>query len=301
VRYDKPPLSIDRQIDLLVSRGMIIQDRDRAARYLTHINYYRLRAYWLPFEEHAESGEHRFKPGTEFAQAMSLYVFDRKFRLLVLEAIERVEVSFRTRFAYTLGNKYGSHAYLDTSLFRVPYIHDQCVTSFREEFTRSRETFIEHYKTKYRDPELPPIWAACEIMSFGQLSKWFGNIKQRPDRQEIAREFNIDESILGSFMHHLTHIRNIVAHHSRLWNRRVTVTMSIPNRPRETVGLFNRDKERNIYNTLVMLGYLLNIMSPGTTWPARVRQLLEANTFADPTYMGFHINWRELSLWGEAV
>jgi abortive infection bacteriophage resistance protein len=296
VRYDKPPLSIDQQIDLLISRGMIIPDRARAARYLTHINYYRLRAYWLPFEE-LVTDAHRFKSGTQFEQALSLYIFDRKFRLLVLEAIDRVEVSFRTRFAYILGNRYGSHAYLDVSLFKTVYIHGQCLTSFREEFARSRETFIEHYKTKYGDPELPPIWAACEIMSFGQLSKWFQNIKLRSDRQEIAYEFNIDESILSSLMHHLTHIRNLVAHHSRLWNRRLTVTMSIPRRPKEIVGLLNPHRERNIYNTLVILGYLLNIMSPGTTWPVRVKQLLEENPIANPVDMGFPSNWQELSLW----
>jgi abortive infection bacteriophage resistance protein len=296
VKYDKPPLLIDQQVDLLISRGMIIHDRARAARYLTHINYYRLRAYWLPFEE-TVADMHRLKPGTQFEQALSLYVFDRKFRLLVLEAIERVEVSFRTRFAYILGNRYGSHAYLDVSLFKSAYGHTQCITSFREEFVRSRETFIEHYKTKYGDPELPPIWAACEIMSFGQLSKWFQNIRLRSDRQEIASEFNIDESILGSFMHHLTNVRNLVAHHSRLWNRRLTVTLSIPYRPKEIAGLLNQQKERNIYNTLVMLGYLLNIMSPGTTWPARVQQLLEENPAVNPVVMGFPLNWKELSFW----
>ena len=297
MKYDKPPLSIDQQVDLLISRGMAIPDRTRAARYLTHINYYRLRAYWLPFEEPTEGGEHRFKLGTEFEKVLSLYVFDRRFRMLVLDAIERVEVSFRTRFAYILGNRYGSHAYLNASLFKVRSRYDLCMNSFREEFTRSRETFIEHYRTKYDDPQLPPIWAACEVMSFGQLSIWFHNLASRKDRQDIATEFNIDESILRSFMHHLTHIRNLVAHHSRLWNRRLTVTMSIPLRPKEIFPFFNLEKERNIYNTLAMLCYLLNIMSPGTTWPARIRQLLEENPIASPADMGFPSRWKELSVW----
>ena len=297
MKYDKRPLFISKQIDLLVARGMNVPDRSRAARYLTHINYYRLRAYWLPFEEHPESGDHRFKPGTQFEYALSLYIFDRKFRLLVLEAIERVEISFRTRFAYTLGNKYGSHAYLTVPVFRKPSVHHQCMVSLREELGRSRETFIKHYRAKYDDPELPPIWAVCEIMSFGQLSKWFENIRLRSDRQEIAHEFRIDESILSSFMHHLAHIRNLVAHHSRLWNRRLTFTMAIPRKPEEIVSLFNPGKERNIYNTLVMLGYLLNIMSPGTSWPARVRKLLEENPIAKPVDMGFSERWEELPFW----
>jgi len=297
VKYDKPPLSIDQQIDLLISRGMDITDRQRAARYLTHINYYRLRAYWLIFEESSGSGTHSFKSGTQFEHALSLYLFDRKFRMLVLEAIERVEVSFRTRFAYILGNKYGSHAYLDARLFKSTTIHAQCLESLREEFNRSRETFIDHYKKKYHEPDLPPIWAACEIMSFGQLSKWFQNLKQRPDRQEIAATFQIDESVLGSFMHHLTHIRNLVAHHCRLWNRRLMFTMVIPRRPNEITGWFNPLADRNIYNTLVMLGYMLNLMSPGATWCDRVKQLIEGNSLVNPAVMGFPPSWQEMSLW----
>jgi len=169
--------------------------------------------------------------------------------------------------------------------------------SFREEFDRSRETFIEHYKSKYTEPELPPIWAACEIMSFGQLSKWFQNIKLRQDRNEIAAAFKIDELVLGSFMHHLTHIRNLSAHHSRLWNRRLTFTMTIPRRPQEIVGSFNAQADRYIYNTLVMLGYLLNVMSPGTSWPVRLRQLIYENPLINPAVMGFPSNWQTLSLW----
>ncbi len=301
MKYAKPPLSIDQQIDLLISRGMNVPDRERAARYLEHINYYRLRAYWLTLEEPDDSGTHRFIPGTEFSNALGFYVFDRKFRLLVLEAIERVEVSFRTRFAYTLGNKYGSHAYLNSTLFKRANRHDECLKSLREEFGRSRETFIEHYKKKYHEPDLPPIWAACEIMSFGQLSKWFDNLKARQDRRDIAAIYQIDESVLGSFMHHLAHVRNLVAHHNRLWNRRLTFTMMIPRRPQKIANHFNPTTERNIYNTLVMLGYMLRLISPTTTWLERIRQLIEASPFVDPARMGFPTGWRGMALWGRSA
>lgn len=297
MKYDKLPLTIDQQVSLLITRGMIIKDRLQAERYLTHINYYRLRAYWLLYEEPDESSEHRFKKETHFEQVLALYIFDRKFRLLVLEAIERVEISFRTRFAYVLGNRYGSHAYLDASLFKSTFIHSQCLDSLGEEFNRSRETFIEHYKTKYDQPVLPPIWASAEIMTLGQLSMWFKNLKKRSDRQEIASAYRIDEAVLTSFLHHLTHVRNIVAHHGRLWNRRLTITMSVPARPLEIASAFNRDEDRKIYNTLVMLGYLLKLMSPGTTWIERVKHLIDENPSADSSMMGFPKKWRKLPTW----
>ncbi len=298
MKYTKPPLSIDQQIDLLQSRGMIITDRTRAARYLTHINYYRLRAYWMPFETVSSGADHRFQFGTSFDDALSLYVFDRKFRLLVLEAIERVEVSFRTRFAHELSLKYGSHAYMNATIFSDAAFHRQLIESLREEIDRSNERFIEHYNTTYDDPPLPPIWAVCEVMSFGQLSKWFKNLKHRGDRQTIARVYNLDERVLGSFMHHLTHVRNLVAHHSRLWNRRLVFTMTLPRRPHDLVIQFNARTERYIYNTLAMLGYLLTLISPGTTWPRRVRQLIEESA-VNVASMGFPDNWRELPLWGD--
>ena len=297
MEYTKPPLFIDQQIDLLMSRGMRIDNRDRAARYLSHINYYRFRAYWLPFEEKSDQTEHQFKAGTTFDDALKLYLFDRKLRLLVMEAIERVEISFRTRFAHELSLKYGSHVHLDSGLFKRSDIYHQHIESLKVEIKRSQETFIEHYRVTYDDPELPPIWAVCEVMTFGQLSMWFKNLKRRSDRNAIARIYGIDETILGSFMHHLTHIRNLSAHHSRLWNRRIVFTMTIPTLPTDLAIQFNPTAGRNIYNTFIMLGYLLKLISPGTSWVARMRQLIEKYVPDKSAAMGFPEGWRDLPLW----
>jgi abortive infection bacteriophage resistance protein len=300
MKYTKPPLSIERQISLLQSRGMTIDNPARATRYLQHINYYRLRGYWLPFEEikgDADEFDHQFKAGTTFDDALTLYLFDRKFRLLVMEAIERVEISFRTRFAHELSLKYGSHAYLEAAHFKWQDSYQRHIESLKEEINRSQEMFIEHYRATYDDPEFPPIWAVCEVMSFGQLSIWFKNLKHRSDRNAIARIYGIDEVILGSFMHHLTHIRNLTAHHCRLWNRRVVVTMTIPTIPSDLVLMFNPKASRNIYNTLVMLAYLLKLISPGTSWPARMKKLIEEYIPDNTAPMGFPDSWRELPLW----
>lgn len=299
VKYTKPPLSFADQIALLQSRGMAVTDHGRTSRYLSHINYYRLRAYWMPFEQQAGNPNHSFQPGTTFDSALTLYIFDRKFRLLVLEAIERVEVSLRTNFAYVLAMKYGSHAYLDQNIFARPAFYQQLLSSLNEEIARSQETFVEHYRNTYTDPPLPPIWAVSEVLTFGQLSKWFQIIKRRNDRKAIADAYGLDEKVLGSFMHHLSHVRNFVAHHCRLWNRMLTVTMTIPRYPSQLVANINQNlaAERQIYNTLVMLGYLLRLISPGTSWPQRMRQLIVEHGVLDTAAMGFPTNWQELPLW----
>jgi len=299
MKFTKPPLSFADQVALLESRGMHIPDHGRASRYLSHINYYRLRAYWMPFEQQAGNPNHSFQPGASFDSALILYIFDRKFRLLVLEAIERVEVSLRTNFAYVLAMKYGSHAYLNQNIFAQPAFYQQLLSSLKEEIDRSQETFVEHYRNTYNDPALPPIWAISEVLTFGQLSKWFQIIKRRNDRKAIADAYGMDEKAFASFMHHLSHVRNFVAHHCRLWNRKLTVTMRIPKYPTKLVANCNQDPaaERQIYNTLVMLGYLLRLSSPGTTWPQRIRQLIGEQGDIDTAAMGFPADWKELPLW----
>ena len=93
--FNKKPKNLDEQIALLESRGMIVDDRESAKFYLQHINYYRLRAYWLTFELDLVS--HQFFKNTKFQDVLELYIFDRELRLLVLDAIERIEVSVRSQ------------------------------------------------------------------------------------------------------------------------------------------------------------------------------------------------------------
>ncbi len=187
MKYTKLPFSVEDQIDLLISRRMEIPDRDRAFHYLSHISYFRLRGYWIPFEMPDDEKNHHFKEGTTFDHVLDLYIFDRKFRLLMLEAIERVEISFRAHFASELSLLSGSHFYLDDKYSHNTKIHQGLIESLQAEMNRSSELFIEYYRKTYGDPPLPPVWASVEVMSFGQLSVWFKNLKARNDRNRVAR------------------------------------------------------------------------------------------------------------------
>jgi len=294
MRFAKPALTLDEQLDRLIERGMVIDDRDAARYYLAHLNYYRLGAYWLPFE--AEHASHQFSPGTTFEAVLSLYVFDRELRLLVLDAIERIEVSVRTRWAYTMAHRYGPHCHLQRELFKPEWRYDEHVARLRADVAASQETFIRHLRETY-DEALPPIWALVEIMSFGQLSKWFSNTLRRRDRNEVALEYGIDEVNLTSFLHHLTTVRNLCAHHSRLWNREFTFTFRLPaGRPVELVRSVEGRTERKLYNTVTALAYMLDRVSPRHHWRDRLVALLEQHRI-DPTAMGFPPDWRDRPVW----
>lgn len=279
-------------------RGMMFTDRGRASRVLSHVNYYRLRAYWLPYEQVAAAeGEHSFQRGTSFDEVFGLYVFDRNLRVILLEAIERVEIAIRTHWAQVLGEKYGPHGYLNSRNFNNLGIHQSCLASLDEELGRSKETFVKHYLAKYTEPSRPPVWAAAELLTLGQLSKWLGNVKLRQDRMAVATRLGMDEVVLCKFAHHLTHVRNICAHHGRIWNRKLTLTMTIPKRPFELSSQFSKVENRRVYNTLVMLGWCIKKINPDTSWPTRVMKLLDSRTAAQLAAMGVPHDWRTRAPW----
>lgn len=297
IPYQKPALDLSQQVALLRSRGMVIADEPRARHYLAFVNYYRLAAYWLPFE--ADHASHLFQTGTTFEMVLGRYVFDRELRLLLIDAIERVEVAIRTQFAHQLGHLYGPHAMLDPKRFRASSktwnYSDQCL-QLRQQAAASREEFMRHLLAKYQEP-LPPIWAAVEIMSLGQLSKWYANLAASGDRNLIARQMDFDEVNLASFLHHLAVVRNLCAHHSRVWNREFTFTFKLPrHRPRAVRGCLNSAAPGKLYNTLTLLVAILEIISPGSQWKQRLVALLQQHAIPEQD-MGFPMNWQALPLW----
>lgn len=298
MKFTKPSLSISDQIERLNKRGMVINDEKQASHYLLHVSYYRLRAYWLPFEIPAQNADdHAFAPGTTFDKALSLYVFDRQLRLHVMDAIERVEVALRGAWAHHLAMKYGPHDYLDAALYARSDYHAKAYASLIDEIAKSKDTFIVHYKNKYDDPAQPPIWMIAEILSLGQLSKWYSNLKHRSDRQVIARVFGLDEKALVSAVHHLAYVRNICAHHGRLWNKQFTVTMSVPNSPPALKLAMNTNETRRLYNSLVALGYLIKIVAPESEWRQNLVTLIDDYPLVNPVDMGFPEGWRDMVFW----
>ena len=241
--------------------------------------------------------DHSFRDGTSFERVLDHYIFDRELRLLVMDAIERIEVSVRTQWAFHVSHAQGSHAHLNRGLFTKQRSYTGSLGVLTNEVGRSRETFIKHLTEAY-DESLPPIWAAVEVMSLGQLSRWYENLKAPDLRQCIADTYGTDEKVLVSFLHHLTLVRNVCAHHGRLWNRHFTITPKLPRKkPAELTPCFNSAAPRQLYNTLVMFCYLMNIVSPGHHWKRRLLELLNEHNEVSRLPMGFPNSWQEFSFW----
>jgi abortive infection bacteriophage resistance protein len=299
VPYTKPALTLAQQIAKLESVGMTVADHALAQRCLQHISYYRLSAYWLYFEHPKGHAGPRFKAGTTFEDVVALYEFDRGLRLLVLDAIERIEVAIRGSWAYVLAMKAGSHGYLDGHHYSDGHKFAGNCQKLDEETERSKDTFIIHYKAKYSGPKRPPVWMASELMSFGLLSRWYALLKEPKDRQAVATPFGLDEVVFVPAVQQISNIRNTCAHHGRLWNRSLKATLKLPKRnPPDLANALNRAANDRLYNSLAFLKHLLDHADPGHNWGQRLIDhiaTLQVGTEAD---MGFPPNWQNWKLWG---
>lgn len=295
--FTKPATTNAQQVALLQRRGMLIADAATAVFYLQHLNYYRLGAYWLPFE--ADHATHRFRPGTRFEDVLNLYIFDRELRLLVLDAIERVEVSVRTQWAYQLAHRHGTHAHLDSSLAWHRRHWQSNLDKLTDEVKRSDETFIRHLRATYSEP-LPPVWAVCEVMSLGLLSRWYNSLKPMPTRRAIALVYGVDQGVLQSWLHHLSLVRNVCAYHSRLWNREFSITPKDPrSKPAHLSGEFIAGS-RKLYNTLVILLHFMDTIAPHHHWRSRLKDLI-ANHATPVGAMDFPPEWQHRAIWQEVA
>jgi abortive infection bacteriophage resistance protein len=296
----KPAETYVQQLTRLKSRGLVVGDEATALHVLEHHNYYRVSAYRFPFT--VTRNPDQFLAGATFDQLWRLYQFDRSLRQLVLEACKRVEISVRSRWAYELGHRLGPLAYLDNRHFADPLIHAQTLVKLNTEMTRSKEEFIKHHRATL-GMAWPPVWVIAEVASFGNISNLLGQTADPSLRQAVADSYQLDEKTFCSLFHHLSVVRNIAAHHSRLWNRRFVVTFQLPRKkPRHLWANFYHDPadlagQRKLYNTLVLLVHLIRLIEPATQWPQRLVALSRSNTPALLAQMGFPADWETRPLW----
>ena len=302
-RYEKPPMPIEDQARMLISRGLQCSDLPRLEKYLSTIGYYRLSAYWLVYEipsENAGERSHQFKPNTTFQDVLDLYLFDRKLRLLVLDVLERFEVALRTCFANRLALATNdSHAFMNPALFSNNRTFENGLDYLKNEIGRSHEVFVRHYRDKYDEPPLPPIWAVVEVMTLGSLSRWYGNTKDNAIKKQIAKTFGIPNmDIFGRLLKALTSVRNDCAHHSRLWNRKYTLA---PPMIKKIKTQYNEDHPRRLHNFLVILGHMLSHINPTSSWKKRVVELIQTRPDWQVQAMGFSDDWQGQLPWKESV
>ena len=300
--FTKPAIPIAAQLQQWIDRGLIVDDKAKAEHYLHTIGYYRLSAYSLPFQN--GDPDHQFRSGTTFENIRKLYIFDRELRLLVLDAIERIEVAFRSQINNYMALSYGAHWYLDEAHFIPKYDHKALLAEIELLGRRSKEVFVKHYRTKYTEPRLPPSWMVTELLTCGQLSKVYDSLASFSDLKSIAKGMNTSAELLRSWMQAISYIRNTCAHHSRLWNRELGTAPMVPAKPKGnwinmpiTIADSQVDPHKRIYLLLAILEYLLQAVNPTSTWHERLKMLMDRNPQISRAHMGMPDDWADDPFW----
>ena len=298
MKYTKPALSFEQQAQRLLDRG-IDADKENLTRHLSVVNYYRLSAYWYPFKHFDEtSGIETFIPGTTFELIWNRYTFDRRLRLLVMDAIERIEVAcLRTRMVEYFTLHHGPFGYKKTTNFDPEFDHGRLIYEINNNVDRSKEEFVLRYRRKYKEEEHLPLWMVAEVMTFGQLFTFY-RFLHREEKKKLAREFVIFPPVFESWLHTLLFTRNTCAHHARLWNREIPIKPLIPNSRHgpEWHDPVKVDNQR-VFAILTILRYMLDYITPESDWGDRLVALLHEYDSVPLNLMGFPDNWQESPLW----
>jgi abortive infection bacteriophage resistance protein len=288
--YECQFLDYKKQIALLKERGLHFNDEKQALDLLEKISYYRLSSYWHPFLK--DKQKKIFIENANFDNVSKLYDFDADLRKIVMAELGKIEVVVRSKMVHILSLANDTYWLEKKDLFSSFKEYVTTASKIIGEVKRSDESFIIDFKNKYSN-EIPPAFMVIETTTFGTLSKLYKNLKVSEHKREIAHFFNLSIEIFESWLHSLSYVRNICAHHSRLWNKRLQITP----KTNKNIWLDKTQNCRRIYIILSIIAYLLKIINPERSFKQELDALFLKYPSIDKIAMGFPDGWEEYPLW----
>lgn len=287
LKKHQPPLSVEDQIENLKQLGLIIKDEQYAYEILNDISYFRLvKAFSLGLKP--KNG--KYNADVTFEQIKNLYIFNAKFRQLILSKIEKVEINLRCRIANYFSKTYGIFGYEKSENFNNEIYHCQFIEEIQTEVDRnSKSPFVINFQYNYEGGKIP-LYALVELFSFGTLSKFYKNMKNQ-DKKEIAKTFGVGYTYLESWFESLSYVRNICAHYGRIYNAKLPKTPKLYKEYSE-LGIGNQ----RIYAILICLKHILNNDDEWKRFVDKIQDLLLNFPVADKHLMGFPDNWYSILL-----
>jgi len=292
--YNQPQISVEEQIQLLKSEGLSFLNEERALHLLKNISMFRMKGYLKPLRLH---NSRQFKVGSTFEESYNTYKFDSELRKIVCSELEKIEVSIRTQFSLIMGAAAGIYWFENPINFRDTNRHSALLRSLAEELRRSDDEAIVAFQQNYCNP-FPPSWMTFEVSSFGTLSMIYRYLNAGQARRQVARYYGLSDTVMQSWLHSIVYIRNICAHHSRLWNRSLSINAMIPRRTGLPFITIPSDTKK-VYYMLSIILYFLQTVNPNNTFANRFKALLNNYPHIDTTAMGFPCSWDSNPLWGQ--
>lgn len=219
--------TIDEQIEILRSKGMVFEDYDKAREILLRENYFFLNGYRSPF---LMNGTKKFIEGTTFDELYSLFTFDRFFRNIIFKNVLIVENNYKSIYSYVLSKKYGykEKDYLNINNFDRSKEKNRQINDLLRKLKRQiRINGYQHQATSHyiNNYGYIPMWVGVKVLSFGLMSELFTILKSE-DRKEIADYYNLSPEKIENYMSILANYRNLCAHEDILFNHETQKTIA---------------------------------------------------------------------------
>lgn len=271
----KPHKEYDQQLELLLSRGMLVQDNNRAMRKLSQVGYYRLSGFWYTsriIRSNDAGLSYRsddFLHGTSFEHAYDLYLFDKKLRLLMMDALERIEIHIRSIIAHEVGRS-DPLDYLREAYINQRFLNDGTFNKWQLKQTQKiRDSRDDCIIWHLRENKEIPFWVAVETWDFGQMSKYYAMLNGGMQAKIIKRLGLDNKQTLTKWLKCLNLLRNRCAHHSRIWNRRHPA-VQIPNNDFFNTLKVEGNVNERLYSAICIMWYLVRMIGPSSTWIRQV-------------------------------
>jgi abortive infection bacteriophage resistance protein len=280
---------------------MQITDIPRAERKLSQVGYYRLSGFWYPCREFLRDThknvvvctvskkplrQNLFTLGTQFDSVFEIYLFDKKLRQLMLDAIERIEVHVRSVIAHEVGYHdpmaYEDIRYINPSQTRTfttrqgqqRNIWNDWLKRQHEQISRSREDSIEWHR---QHRKAMPFWVVVEAWDFGTASKYFEILKDSHRNRISARLGLTNAKILKEWLQEINTLRNRCAHHSRVWNQVSTNPLpTVPNAPYFQNLALDTNATTRLYGLIAILWYLVKAIGSNSQWIHQVADIIDS-------------------------
>lgn len=289
-RFQKKALSPQEHLDLLRDRSLIIpEDDENELKILKLIGYYRLSGYFKGFH----IANDRFDGQTTFQDVVDTYHFDKKLRTLIFDAIEPIEVTLRTQISDCLSLKGGPWWFENGVFFQSNDLHKKADVTIREVLEEGKKTLpLKHYYRNYDSPPTPPSWMIIEAISFGKLHRYVYRSLKKEYRNKISSEFGYPEKPFNSFIHSLVYLRNLCAHHERLWNRKFLFS------PKTPLSMPEKEILKGIRkDTFYSFAYIIHQLHDAihiekSLWVSNLYNLFQEFPRLDLGKLGFSDHWK---------
>lgn len=300
------PRTIQEHLAILKDKGMTFNDEQVATSFFARVSYFRLKYYWTDMID-ATTG--RFVYGTNFDTVMERYEFDKQLRNILFGAIEVLEVGLRTKFITTLSLATNTGLwYLDGSHFENQQFHTNLVLEMKYEFNRNSDPFVRHYISNHPHwnkssfaGDNPDAWMIFETATFGTLSKMYKNLRnQSPLKSRIANDFGLYSARdLSSWLEAISIMRNVIAHHSRMWYKIFSKKPTNIRSHRNAWMLtdMTEHQRKRAFGVISCLLYLCNAIKPDNNIKQEIKNLFATYPNIPVFMIGFTKGWNNTPLW----